>query len=144
VSVRAAHIGDADAVLELLEALGRPPAAESRTDQHAVFEEHLANRNARIFVAEDDARVVGVVSLWLRQRLNWTTVEAWIPDLFVAPEARRRGHARALLDACAGEARRHGCHRLVLESGHQRTDAHQLYESYGFVHHGRAYALPLA
>ena len=26
----------------------------------------------------------------------------------------------------------------------QRTEAHQLYEAYGFVHHGRAYALPLA
>jgi ribosomal protein S18 acetylase RimI-like enzyme len=143
VSVRAARIGDADAVLELLEALGRPPAAENRTDQHAVFEEHIVSRDARTFVAEDGGRIVGIVSFWLRQRLNWTTVEAWIPDLFVAPEARRRGHARALLDACADEARRHGCHRLVLESGHQRTGGHQLYEAYGFVHHGRAYALLL-
>ena len=39
--------------------------------------------------------------------------------------------------------RRLGCHRLVLESGHHRAEAHQLYESYGFAHYGRAYGLDL-
>jgi hypothetical protein len=31
----------------------------------------------------------------------------------------------------------------VLESGYQRAEAHRLYESFGLVHHGRAYSLPL-
>ena len=56
---------------------------------------------------------------------------------------RRRGAARALLDACAEECRRRGCHVLTLESGHHRAEAHRLYESYGFVHHARAYILTL-
>jgi ribosomal protein S18 acetylase RimI-like enzyme len=78
-----------------------------------------------------------------RPRLDWTTLEAWIPDLYVDPGFRRRGAARALLDACVEEARERKCHRLVLESGHERTEAHQLYEAYGFVHSGRAYGLVL-
>ena len=32
---------------------------------------------------------------------------------------------------------------LVLESGHHRAEAHELYESYGFTHFARAYALEL-
>jgi len=83
-------------------------------------------------------------SLWIRPRLNWTTPEAWLPDLYVDPAARRRGHARALLQACADEARAHGCHRLILESGHQRAEAHRLYESFGFEHYARSYQLLLA
>src|SRR5215204_4188691 len=82
-------------------------------------------------------------SLWIQPRLNWTTPQGWIPDLFVDDAFRRRGAARALLDACAEECRRRGCHVLTLESGHHRAEAHRLYESYGFVHHARAYILSL-
>jgi len=60
----------------------------------------------------------------------------------VDPAFRRRGAARALLDACVAAARDRGCHRLVLESGRERAEA-QLYESYGFTFGGRAYGLSL-
>ena len=140
MSVRRAEASDADAVTALLAALGRPAVAENPSTQRAVYEEHLTS-GGHVFVAEGDGRVVGVASLWIRPRLNWTTPEAWLPDLYVDPSARRRGHARALLDACADEARAHGCHRLILESGHERAEAHQLYESYGFVHYARSYAI---
>ena len=142
MTVRRAEARDADAVTALLAALGRPAVAEDPSAQRAVYEEHLT-AGGLVFVAEDEGRVVGVASLWIRARLNWTTPEAWLPDLYVAPSARRRGHARALLDACADEARAHGCHRLILESGHERAEAHQLYESYGFVHYARSYAIAL-
>jgi GNAT superfamily N-acetyltransferase len=75
--------------------------------------------------------------------LNWTTPQGWIPDLYVDEAFRRRGAARALLDACAEDCRRRRCHTLALESGHHRAEAHALYESFGFVHHARAYLLEL-
>lgn len=143
MTVRVAAPGDADAVLALLAGLGRPPVAEDPSDQRTVFAEHLAAPAARVFVAEDEGKVVGVASLWIRPRLNWTTPEAWLPDLYVEPAARRRGHARGLLAACADEARSNGCHRLILESGHQRAEAHRLYESFGFEHYARSYQLLL-
>ena len=155
MTVRRAEERDADRVLELLAALGRPGVADDPTPQRGVFVTHLRDEQCSIFVAEEPdeaagdvgragpATVAGVASLWLRPRLNWTTREAWIPDLFVDPVFRRRGLARELLDACAAEARRHGCHRLVLESGDQRSEAHSLYSAYGFGHYARAYELPL-
>ena len=141
--VRRATPRDADDVLRLLAELGRPAVADDPRGQREVFLDHLTADDAAVFVAEDRGRVAGVASLWIRPRLNWVTPEAWVPDLYVEERFRRRGLARALLDACAREAKRRGCHRLVLDSGHEREAAHQLYEHYGFVHHGRAYGLRL-
>lgn len=141
--VRRAEPGDAEAVLALMAALGRPKIEADPAAQADVFRAQLENADAEVFVAELDGIVAGAVSLSFRPRLNWTTPEAWIPDLYVDPGFRRRGAARALLDACAEAARERGCHRLVLESGNERAEAHQLYAAYGFVHTGRAYGLAL-
>lgn len=143
MSVRTAEPGDADRVLRLMEALTRPAVAEDPGPQRDVFLAHVEHPDCRIYVAELDGEIAGAVSLWIQLRLNWTTPQGWIPDLYVDERFRRRGAARALLDACAEECRRLGCHVLTLESGHQRAEAHQLYESYGFVHHARAYILRL-
>lgn len=143
MNVRPAEPRDADAVLALMEGLTRPPVAEDPQPQRDVFLAHLADPDAAVYVAELDGELAGAVSLWIQPRLNWVTPQAWIPDLYVDPAFRRRGAARALLDACAEEARSRGCHVLVLESGHHREEAHQLYESYGFTHYARAYALKL-
>ncbi len=126
-----------------MEELTRPPVADEPQPQRDIFQAHLEHPDAGIFVAELDGEVVGAVSVWIQPRLNWVTPQAWIPDLYVAPAFRRRGAARALLDACVAEARARGCHVLVLESGHHRAEAHELYESYGFQHFARAYALKL-
>jgi ribosomal protein S18 acetylase RimI-like enzyme len=143
VNVRPAEPRDADAVLALMESLTRPAVADDPKPQRDVFLGHLDHDEALVFVAEVDGEIAGAVSLWIQPRLNWTTPQAWIPDLFVDARFRRRGAARALLDACADAARRRGCHVLVLESGHHRAEAHQLYESYGFDHYARAYAMKL-
>jgi ribosomal protein S18 acetylase RimI-like enzyme len=143
VTIRWAQPEDAAAVLGLMAGLGRPPVAGDPRGQAEVFRAHLTAPEAEVFVAELDGAIAGAVSLWFRPRLNWTTLEAWIPDLYVDPAFRRRGAARALLDACVQAARERGCHRLVLESGHERAEAHQLYESYGLTHSGRAYSLRL-
>ena len=141
--VREAERRDADRVLQLMEDLTRPAVAQDPEPQRRVFYAHLEHADARIYVAELDGEIAGAVSLWIQPRLNWTTPQGWIPDLYVVEGFRRRGAARALLDACVEECRRHRCHVVTLESGHHRTEAHQLYESYGFVHHARAYILRL-
>ncbi len=142
--VREAEPRDADRVLELMVGLTRPAVAENPAPQREVFLAHLAHDDCRIYVAELDGEIAGAISLWIQLRLNWTTPQGWIPDLYVHEDFRRRGAARGLLDACAEECRRRGCHVLTLESAHYRADAHQLYESYGFVHHARAYILTLS
>ncbi len=141
--VREAGPGDAAAVFGLLEALGRPAADPPSEAQRAVLARHLDDPRCRILVAELDGLVVGLLSLWFRDRLNHPTPEAWIPDLVVLPDARRRGVASALLDGARREAVARGCHLLRLESGHQRDEAHALYRAFGFADGGVSYRLPL-
>jgi ribosomal protein S18 acetylase RimI-like enzyme len=142
-TVRRAQPRDVDVVLELLAGLGGAPEADDPDPQRQVFLDHLAFDDAAVFVAEDDGAVIAVASLWIRPRLSWTTPEAWLAELYVDQSRRRRGAARALVDACVREARRRGCHRLVLESASDREDAHAFYEAYGFRHSARRYELGL-
>ena len=59
----------------------------------------------------------------------------YVDDLSTLPEARRRGHGRALLDCLLEEGKRLGCGQLHLDSGVglDRADAHRLYMNSGMV-----------
>jgi GNAT superfamily N-acetyltransferase len=86
----------------------------------------------RVFVAEQDgdARAVGTVAV-VPASLTLRTV--WlIRDLYVAPDARRGGLARALLAHIADAARAQGAHRLALQSEQDNTAALTLYAEMGF------------
>jgi aminoglycoside 6'-N-acetyltransferase I len=128
----------------LMSILGRPEVAADAPAERRIFLDYLADPVSHVYVAEIAGAAVGAASLVVRPRLNWPTPEAWIPDLVVRPEARRRGVGRALLDACAEEARRCSCHVLRLDCGVERTEAQRLYDAYGFVRAGYDYQLRLA
>jgi GNAT superfamily N-acetyltransferase len=69
----------------------------------------------------------------------------YVDDLSTVPDARRRGHGRALLDWLLEEGRRLDCGQLHLDSGVglDRGDAHRLYLNAGMViaaHHFGRYA----
>ena len=59
----------------------------------------------------------------------------YVDDLSTLPEARRRGHARGLLDWLLVEGGRLGCGQLHLDSGvgPDRVDAHRLYFGAGML-----------
>lgn len=64
----------------------------------------------------------------------------YVDDLSTHPDARRQGHARALLDWLVQEGRRLECGQLHLDSvvGPSRFDAHRFYHGVGlaiYAHH---------
>jgi GNAT superfamily N-acetyltransferase len=146
VRVRLAGAADFDSVTALLEELGRPRVTEeTREGCRAMFERHLADESASHLVAEgDDGAVVSFCSLHFRERLNYPTPEAWVPDLIVTETARRRGAARALLKEAERLARERACWLLSLESAHHRREAHLLYAGFGMDDAAKAFAKSLA
>jgi GNAT superfamily N-acetyltransferase len=60
-------------------------------------------------------------------------VEGEVKRMYVAPSARGRGVARALLAALVAHARAQGMTRLLLETGTEQPEAVALYESAGWV-----------
>jgi GNAT superfamily N-acetyltransferase len=81
---------------------------------------------------EEDA--VAVAGFRIGHNLAWGH-HLYVDDLSTLPAARRRGHARALLEWLLAEARRNGCDQLHLDSGVglDRADAHRLYLNAGLV-----------
>ena len=144
--LRPATRADFDAVTALLAELGRPAVGEAeRADAQAVFEEQVVDARAHHIVAEDDdGHVVAFCSLHFRERLNWPTEEAWVPDLIVTDSARRRGIAAAILAEVERRARARDCHAIQLESGYQRAEAHHLYRTFHMRDTGKSFYKPLA
>lgn len=57
-----------------------------------------------------------------------------IKRMFVAPAARRRGVAAAVLSELEAWAREQGFTTVLLETGHRQTEAIALYERCGYAH----------
>jgi ribosomal protein S18 acetylase RimI-like enzyme len=101
---------------------------------------HLLDAAARaadgeLLVAEVDDRVVGTVT-FCPEGSSFSEVagqgEGEFRMLAVAPDARRRGVAEALVRACIDRSRELGYAAVVLSSLPVQTDAHRLYERLGF------------
>lgn len=72
-------------------------------------------------------RLVGIAH-YLSHATVWSGDVCYLQDLFVAPDARGRGTARALIDAVATRARDRGCAMLYWTTMHDNTVARALYD----------------
>ncbi|MDQ2688300.1 MAG: GNAT family N-acetyltransferase [Armatimonadota bacterium] len=145
VQVRPIGADDFQAVSALLAELGRPAISdETRVEARQIYARHLARPNTASLLAEVGGTPVGFMSLEFRERLNQTTLQAWIPDLIVTASARGKGVGRALLERGFALARERGCWAVTLESGYARTVAHQFYRAAGMTDGGLYFALSLA
>ncbi len=83
------------------------------------------------FLIARDAALLGCGAV---RRIAAGTCE--LKRMFVVPEARGRGVARAILEALIGEARALGASEVVLETGVRQIAALALYRKSGFVEIG--------
>jgi len=82
-------------------------------------------------VAEVDGEIAAM-ALWFVNFSTWDGVAGiYLEDLFVRPDFRRRGLARALLAALAGECVDHGYTRLSWAVLNWNVDAIALYDGLG-------------
>lgn len=142
--VRYVKVADFEVVSRLLVELGRPaPTEDTRADFRTVFARHVAASSTASLIAERDGVAVGILILQFRERLNWPSLEAWIPDLIVTERDHGTGVATALFRRAVAIARDRGCHRLTLESGYQRKRAHRFYTREGMTDAGKFFLMDL-
>jgi ribosomal protein S18 acetylase RimI-like enzyme len=90
----------------------------------------IASPLTRLFVAKDDGKIVGMISLAVVQMP--TGMRAYLEDLVVDAAYRNRGAATALLQAAIDTAKSAGARTLDMTSRASRTGAIRLYERLGF------------
>lgn len=99
---------------------------------HAFIEQRLAHQESQIFLAMEADYGLGFTQLYP----SFSSVAAqriWIlNDLFVAPTARRRGVAEALLTRAYQFAVETGARRLILSTAIDNIPAQSLYEKMGW------------
>ena len=94
---------------------------------------------AEVIVALEDGRIVGSATLELGDRIDADEDPPLAPDeahirmLGVAPEARGRGIARALMQACFAAARDADRSRITLHTTQRMRAAQAMYEAMGFT-----------
>ncbi len=129
ISVRIAASVDADlvaAVTALLPQLSTsaPPLT------HEQLARIVADPGTTFFVAEDEGRIVG--SLTLVAFEIPTGRRAWIEDVVTDTAVRRKGVASALVDAALTHAATIGARTVDLTSRPERGEANNLYLKLGF------------
>jgi GNAT superfamily N-acetyltransferase len=132
--IRGATPHDVGAIVEMIHALAE---FEHATDECTVTEQHMA---AALFgdaptvhghVAEVDGEIAAM-ALWFVNFSTWDGVAGiYLEDLFVRPDFRRRGLARALLAALAAECVDRGYTRLSWAVLNWNVDAIALYDEIG-------------
>ncbi|MBI5106137.1 MAG: GNAT family N-acetyltransferase [Solirubrobacterales bacterium] len=127
VPVRLARPADVPGVLALWNAARSPVAV---TEDRAEDAERLIDLGA-LLVAEEDGRIAGaLVAAWDGWRGN-------MYRLAVLPEARRRGIARALVDAGHEALRAKGARRVSALVADEEAEATALWAAVGYARDGQ-------
>jgi RimJ/RimL family protein N-acetyltransferase len=140
--IRRAEPGDAEGLARLGEAVGSEPEGwlvttngwREVSDERRYLRAIRRYPNAAVFVAEDDGRIVGRLSIARDQH----PASRHVADLglMVAMSHRRRGIGTKLLEAAVDWARHSEVRKLELHVFPHNEPAIKLYEEFGFVQEG--------
>lgn len=132
-SVRRAGPDDLEALVPLFDAYrGFYRRPSDAAGARAFLRARLERGDSVVFLAEDGERALGFVQLY--PTFSSVRMGRWwvLNDLFVAPEARRRGVGRALMERAARHAAETGAEGMELATEKTNERAAALYRSLGW------------
>jgi GNAT superfamily N-acetyltransferase len=99
-----------------------PDAAYAQTWQRLRLRDGIHGLGARV-----EGQLVGITHYLFHTGI-WSARACYLEDLFVEPERRGQGVARALIEAVAANAREHGSPRLYWLTHESNAKARALYD----------------
>jgi ribosomal protein S18 acetylase RimI-like enzyme len=141
MTIRKATKADLDAIRAMWEAMeeeiGGPEWVRETWEEELVDVERRL-RDSAIFIAEDDDAPVGLLGLDFGNPKI-----AHVQSVYVAPDARRRGVAAALMAAAAAMAREHGYTHIELDVLTTNHGAIAVYERLGLAEYQKRFSVSL-
>ncbi|OOE87038.1 GNAT family N-acetyltransferase [Salinivibrio sharmensis] len=132
--IEKAELNDLDALIALFDQYQRWLAIRPPLSQTWAFaEQRLREQDACILTASRQSSMVGFVHLTPLYSLARARRGLIINDLYVQPDSRRRGVARALISHALKEVRARQAACLLLQTHQSNHAAHHLIESFGFI-----------
>ena len=133
VSIEVATASDVERVAELFLAdmadLGQ---TDDRDAMRTVAAEAIGSASAHVLVARQNGQAVGVLLANDYWSIKFPGRALWIEELYVAPEARRQGLGRTMVEYLLDWALSEGFVGVELEAYRMNTAASILYRSLGF------------
>lgn len=132
--VRRAVAADGPAFLDLVRALAayeQLPPPDDDACARLCQDAFATPPRFELYVAELDGQVVAYAATFMTYSTFLARPSLYLEDLFVAPTARRRGVATAVLAHLEAEARARGCGRFEWTVLDWNVDAQALYRGIG-------------
>jgi diamine N-acetyltransferase len=137
---REAKSSDFAVLLRMMRSLAeQPPALPfDETELRECLNEFLAHPEyGRVWLIEIDGKVRGYVILTLGYSFEYRGRDAFIDELYIEPEFRRRGYGRQAMEFVAERARELGVAAVHLEVDRGNEAGMALYRRAGYVDHER-------
>jgi ribosomal protein S18 acetylase RimI-like enzyme len=112
-------------------------------DRYLTLMLYMIDEGYKLIYIEEDGKAVSFCGYRITTML-YRGRSIYIDDLCTLPEARGKGHAKALLDYVLKEAKEEELESIHLDSGHQRHAAHRLYLDFGFTISAHHFEMKLA
>ena len=106
-------------------------------DMKPLFAEFLAKENFRVVVAEEPGGLVGLAIYEIRQRgetlITCARSSVYVHQMSVAPERKRKGIGKALLQYIRAQAKELGITSVELDVWSANATAKKFYKAIGFA-----------
>jgi ribosomal protein S18 acetylase RimI-like enzyme len=135
LTVTMATAGDVAAILDMMVDFNRIEMIKWTPETgRAALERLLGDPTLGVVgVARAGASVAGYFVLTWGYDLEWNGRDAYLTELYLAPEQRGRGQARALLAEVERIAQQHGANVMHMMVRPENAVARRLYETSGFT-----------
>lgn len=140
MNIRLGQKEDKEQVLKLLDELGEevnrlqgysPHNIEAQKVGGPVVEEILSRKDTFIFVAEEDGKLIGLVTFYLLPNIRHGWHRGHIEDFVISGKYRGKGVGSQLFNAVKNYCKENNIKVVKLDSALYLTDAHRFYEKNG-------------
>jgi GNAT superfamily N-acetyltransferase len=141
LAIRAAELGDADALAALMTELGyKTRSSEMRMRMESI----LVDPRYRTFVAVKQGRVCGMIGTFCRYSYEYNDPSGRIIALVVASDSRGHGIGRQLIVRAENDFAQRDIRRVAVNTRFERKEAHEFYERLGYTRNGFRFVKNLA